>query len=116
MTDQEKANTNMGIVTVSPPTNNDTTATGADDGAVFTSINNKEETEIIVNTHASKNNWTNAEDEEALAKHGISPNYLFGEERKESTGAKGTAPTEQGTKGTKTDKSKSPDKKRSKST
>ena len=43
-----------------------------------------------------KEDWTNAKDEEALARHGISPNHLFGKDREESTEATGIAPTELG--------------------
>jgi hypothetical protein len=60
---------------------------------------------------------------EALARHGISPNHLFGKDHEESTEATGTALTELGAKRTKIDKStavdltaveNSPNKKKSK--
>ena len=43
-----------------------------------------------------KEDWTNAKDDQALARHGISPNHLFGKDREESTEATGIAPTELG--------------------
>ena len=94
-TDQEKADANAGTVTVSPPNNNEVIAIGSED---------EEETETKY-TQAANGNWTNAKDAEALARHGINPNHLFGKEHEESTKSKGTAPTEQGAKETKVDKS-----------
>ena len=73
-------------------------------------------------TQAANKDWTDSEDAEALARHCISLNHLFGKDYKESTEAKGTAPTEQGAEGTKIDESatvdltaaeNSPDKKKS---
>ena len=75
-TDQEKADANAGMVTVSPPNNNEVIAIGSED---------EEEMEIIFNyTQAANKDWTNAEDAEALARHGISPNHLFGKVHEES--------------------------------
>ncbi len=74
-------------------------------------------------TQAANKDWTDTEDAEALARHCISHNHLFEKDYKESTEAKGTAPTEQGAEGTKIDEStavdltavaNSPDKKKSK--
>ncbi len=56
-------------------------------------------------TQAANKDWTNTKDAEALARHCISLNHLFGKDYKESTEAKGTAPTEQGAEGTKIDES-----------
>ncbi len=53
----------------------------------------------------AKEDLTGAEDERALARHGISPNHLFGKDREESTEATGTALTELGTERTKIDES-----------
>jgi hypothetical protein len=113
--DQEKADANVGTVTVSPPNNNEVTVIESED---------EDETEINFNyTQAANKEWTDAEDAEALARHDISPNHLFGRVHEESTEAKGTAPTEQGAEGTKINQSTAvnltaaenpPDKKKSK--
>ena len=108
-TDQEKA------VTVLPPNNNKVIAIGSED---------EEETESSY-TPAANDDWTDAKDTEALARHGISPNHLFGKGHEELTKAKGTALTEQGTKETISDEhmtvnftaaENSPNKKKSKRT
>ena len=74
-------------------------------------------------TQAANKDWTDTKGAEALARHCISLNHLFGKDYKESTEAKGTGLTEQGAEGTKIDKSTavnltavaiSPDKKKSK--
>jgi hypothetical protein len=71
--DQEKAKANS--VTISPPSINDAT-TGSDEV-------------MIISTHeeptAQTDDWTKAEDKEALARHGISPNHLFRKEAGETT-------------------------------
>ena len=93
--DQEKADENAGTVTVSPSNNNEEIVTiGTDD---------EEETEINFEyPQAAEEDWTDTEDAEALARHGISPNHLFGKDHDESAEAKGTTWTEQGhTKGEK---------------
>ncbi len=114
----------MGTVTVSPPNYNDVTAKGSDNETMTISIYEEEKAETI-HTLVAYDEWTDAEDAEALARHSISPNHLFGKECKEATGEKGTAPTEQGAEGTKiyenttvdlTAAENSPNKKRSKST
>ncbi len=105
-TEQEKAEANAGIVTVSPPTNNDVKATGSDEVGMIAHVNKEEDTMTITNNaQEAYKDWTDAEDDEALARHGISPNHLFGKDLEESTGAKGTAPTAQGTGGPINDKS-----------
>jgi hypothetical protein len=90
---------------------------------MIVSVNEDKETEIT-NTQTANDNWTKAEDAEALARHGISPNHLFRNKRKEATEAKGSASTVYGAKGTAIDESttvnltaaeNSPNKKRSKS-
>jgi len=113
-TDQEKADENAGMVTVSPPNNNEEIVTiGLDD---------EEEMEINFEySQAAEEVWIDTEDVEALARHGISPNHLFGKDHEESTG---TTPTEQDhAKGAKNNESttvdltaaeNSPDKKESK--
>ena len=83
-TDQEKADANAGTVTVLPPNTNEVIALGSED---------EEETEIIFNDSQDTNeDWTEAKDVEALTRHGISPNHLFGKDN-ETTG---TEPTELG--------------------
>ena len=84
-TDQEKADENAGMVTVSPPNNNEEIVTiGLDD---------EEEMEINLEySQAAEEVWTDTKDAEAFARHGISPNHLFGKDHEESTG---TTPTEQ---------------------
>jgi hypothetical protein len=79
-TDQEKADANMGTVTVLPPNNNEVIVTiGLDD---------EEEMEINFEyTQAENEDWTNTEDADALARHGISPTHLFGKGHEESTEA-----------------------------
>jgi hypothetical protein len=47
------------------------------------SINEEEGTEFIAHTQMV-DNWTDAKDAEALARHGISPNHLFGKESEEA--------------------------------
>jgi hypothetical protein len=117
-TDQEKADENAGTVTVSPPNNNEEVIT----------IGSEDEEEMESNfeySQASKDeDWTDTEDAEALKRHEISPNHLFGKDHEEATEAKGTTPTEQDhTEETKIDESatvnltaaeNSPDKKKSK--
>jgi hypothetical protein len=116
--DQEKANENAGTITDSPPNNNEEVVTiGSED---------EEEMESNFNySQASKDaDWTDTKDAEALARHGISPNHLFGKDHEEATEAKRTTPTEQDhAEGTKIDESatvdltaaeNSPDKKKSK--
>ena len=88
-TDQEKADANAGTVTVLPPNTNEVIALGSED---------EEETEIIFNDSQDTNeDWTNAKDAEALTRHGISPNHLFGKDNE----ATGTEPTELGAEGKK---------------
>ena len=79
-TDQEKADANVGTVTVLPPNNNEVIVTiGLDD---------EEEMEINFEyTQAENEDWTNTEDADALARHGISPTHLFGKGHEESTEA-----------------------------
>jgi hypothetical protein len=89
-TDQEKAVANVGTVTVSPLNINEVIAIGSEDVEVT-------ETNY---TQAANDDWTDAKDAEALARHRISPNHLFGKKHEESTEAKGPAPTEQCTEGT----------------
>jgi hypothetical protein len=92
-TDQEKADANAVRVTVLPPNNNEVIALESED---------EDEMEINFNdSQDAKEDWTDTEDEEALARHGISPNHLFGKDREESIEATGTAPTELGTERTK---------------
>jgi hypothetical protein len=115
-TDQEKADANAGTVTVLPPNNNE----------VIVTIGSDYEEEMEINfeyTQAENKDWTGTEDADALPRHGISPNHLFGKGHEESTEAKGTTLTEQDAEGTKIDESttfnltaaeNSPDKKKSK--
>ena len=79
-TDQEKADENVGKVTVSPPNNNEEVVTiGSDE---------EEEMESNFNySQAANDDWTDTEDAEALARHGISPNHLFRKNREELTEA-----------------------------
>ena len=75
--DQEKAATNS--VTISPPsTNDDDAPIDLEDDTL--SLNFDEET-----TTQTDGDWTKAEDDEALARLGISPNHLFGKEEAEET-------------------------------
>jgi hypothetical protein len=73
--DQEKARANS--ATVSPPSIDDASAV-LDDAIVLC---NEDAT-------AQTSNWTGAEDEEALARHVISTNHLFGKEAGETPGIK----------------------------
>ena len=66
-----------------PTTLIDLSATLLLDKAMIFSTDEEEGTESIAHTQTA-DNWTDAEDAEALARHGISPNHLFG---KESEGA-----------------------------
>jgi hypothetical protein len=113
--DQKKADTNAGTVMFLPPQNNEVIAIGSE---------GEDETNINFNDSQDANkDWTDAKDAEVLARHGISPDHLFGKDHEESTEATGTAPTELGAEGTKIDKSttvdltaaeNSPNKKKSK--
>jgi len=77
--DQEKAAANS--VTISPPsTNDDDAPIDLEDDTM--SLNFDEET-----TTQTDGDWTEAEDDEALARLGISPNHLFGKEEAEETTA-----------------------------
>jgi hypothetical protein len=71
-TDQEKAAAN--IVTISPPSTNDNEAP----------IDLEDDT-LSLNLDEETADWTEADEEEALARFGISPNHLFGKEEEEET-------------------------------
>ncbi len=71
--DLEKAKASK--ATISPPTIDDNTE--ASDNVMLLGIED-------ASTHT---NWTDADDDEALARHGISPNHLFGKEAEETTNA-----------------------------
>jgi hypothetical protein len=71
-TDQEKAAAN--IVTISPPSTNDNDAP----------IDLEDDT-LSLNLDEETADWTEADEEEALARFGISPNHLFGKEEEEET-------------------------------
>jgi hypothetical protein len=73
-TDQEKAAANS--VTIFPPSTNDAPVEDLDKDM---SLNINEE------TTTQTDNWTKAEDDEALERLGISPNHLFGKEEAEET-------------------------------
>ena len=76
-TDQEKSAANS--VTISPPSTNDNDAPiDLEDDTL--SLNFDEET-----TTQTNGDWTKADEEEALARFGISPNHLFGKEEEEET-------------------------------
>ncbi len=78
-TDQEKAKANAVTVTVSPPNINK-------DETMIISIDKEEGAETIVTQMTD--DCTYAKDAEALVRHGISPNHLFGKETKGATGTK----------------------------
>ena len=71
-TDQEKAAAN--IVTISPPSTNDNEA-----------LIDLEDDTLSLNLDEETADWTEADEEEALARFGISPNHLFGKEEEEET-------------------------------
>ena len=80
--DQEKAAANS--VTISPPSTNDNNAPiDLEDDTL--SLNVDKET-----TPKPDGDWTEADDDDALARFGISPNHLFGRDEEEVT----TAPNE----------------------
>ncbi len=100
--DQEKAKAKS--VMISPPSINDATA-----GLDKVMINSTDEEPT-----AQTDNWTEAEDKEALAGHGISPNHLIEKEAGETTEAGKEAPYKTKTVDL-TAAENSPEKKRTKS-
>ena len=77
--DQEKTAANS--VTISPPSTNDNDAPIDLENDTL-SLNFDEET-----TTKPDDDWTEADEDEALARFGISPNHLFGREEEEVTTA-----------------------------
>jgi hypothetical protein len=75
--DQEKARANSDSARVSPPSIDNATAV-SDDAMV---VRNEDAT-------TQTDDWTDTEDKEALARHDISPNHLFGKEAGETPGTK----------------------------
>ena len=89
--DQEKANATAGITTtVSPPTNNveETSGSGGVQGSMRVNTSDGKDRALTpTDLQEISDEWTEAEDEETLAKHGISPNHLFGKDPEKWTGA-----------------------------
>ena len=89
--DQEKANATAGTTTtVSPPMNNDDAAAGSGgaQGSIRVSTGEGKDRALTpTDLQEISDKWTEAEDEETLAEHGISPNHLFGKDPEKWTGA-----------------------------
>ena len=119
-TDQEKkAAANAGTVTISPPlTINEVTSPGPDeeDEETIANINgkNKDDRATLTGVQTVSNEWTDEEDDEALARHGISPNHLFGKDLDMTINVEESTSTDNDTTVDLTAAENSPEKKRTK--
>jgi len=118
-TDQEKkAAANAGTVTILPPlTINEVTTPGPDeeDEGTIANINGeKDDRATLTGVQTVSNDWTDEEDDEALARHGISPNHLFGKDPDTTSSVKERTRTNEDTTVDLTAAENSPEKKRTK--
>ena len=120
-TDQEKKMAaNAGTVIVSPPlTINEGTTPGTDEEDERTVANINEEKDdkaTLTGVQTVSNDWTDEEDDEVLARHGISPNHLFGKDPDMTSSVKESTGIDEDTTVDLTAAENSPEKKKTKNT